>query len=101
MNAPQRLYSLCAIVAGLLMILFAPFLVYGDQEGQKWIHYAPIWDAPYPSKGNPYTHTPYCPEGHAFYLLLLVQLVVLVIGSSHIHERLGKMVPTYPEYYRP
>lgn len=104
MNNAQRLFTLCAITAGFLMMAIPPFLVYGSAEGNKWIVYSFAWEQPYPSVYNPIMKTPYCPEGHPFYLLLLVQLLVLVIGGSYVNGRLGKLEDVgghYPEYFRP
>lgn len=105
MNQVQRLFTTAAAMVALLMVLFPPFLVYGAQAGQKWITFSAIWELPHPAQPSQFSKEPYCPEGHAFYLVLLVQLVALLMASSYIYERLGKhgvdAGVRYPEYYRP
>jgi hypothetical protein len=95
MNAEQRLLTISSIIAGLVMVLFTPWLVRKGAE-QWWIEFAPVWDAPH--KFERHDVYPYCPEGHACFFIVAIELIVLILISRFVYRKLGEVVHDYSTY---
>ena len=94
-SAAQQLLTLCSTIAGICLLLYTPWIV-RKLPHDWWIQFAPIWDAPYASRRQEYT--PYCPEGHACFFLVGIEIIVLVVITKFVYKRVGADVIDYHDY---